>query len=568
MKIDKKKILSELKKKPTQGFRIAELTSRFKINEKAGQEEFQRLIDAWMKKGVLFKVKKHLYIHPNLLFGALSINKSGDGFVWVDERNEEFYVSPNLVRNALHGDIVLIGILAKKPSGRLKEAEVLDVVERADAVIVGIYQKKKKDRFAFVVPDDSRFRRDIFIRPNKSNKAQTGQKVVARIDTWEDPYLNPEGSIVEVLGFPHEKGVDILSVIRNFRIESTFPKAVQAECDALSLTIPESEIKKRLDCRAMDCVTIDPDDAKDFDDAVSLQTLENGNQLVGIHIADVSHYLQNLKKTEKEALKRATSVYLVDRVVPMLPEILSNTLCSLRPNEDKLTYSVFVELNAQAGIVDYEIRKTVIRSKYRLTYDQAQQIIAGTGSEIVSPAVASVIAQMQEIALKLRHLRQQSGSIDFDKPEPKFELDAEGHPVNVIRKDRLDSHKLVEDFMLLANRVVAEHIEKHSAKTHKQLPFVYRIHDKPPKEKLATFLNLVKGLGYDGKAREATPGDHSAYSPSFPRKTREDPGRIGRNQIDGKGRIFSRQYWALRPGIRSLYSLHVTDSPFSRCGCS
>jgi ribonuclease R len=430
----------------------------------------------------------------NHLVGKISVNRSGEGFVTVEGYEEDFYVAFSRMKTALNGDKVAIAILTKQ-KGRRKEADVVKVLERGLTRIVGTFEQNAD--FAFVVPDDIRIRRDLYIAKDAMGKAQNGQKVVAVLDVWEDESLNPQGRIIEVLGYPDEKGVDVLSVAKKHDLHFEFPKLVENECAAVADKISADTIKNRLDFRDETCFTIDPFDAKDFDDAVSLSILEDKNYLLGVHIADVSYYVKENTELDKEAYKRGTSTYLVDRVIPMLPEKLSNELCSLRPNEDKLTYSVFMKISSKGEVVDYDIAETVIHSKRRFTYEEVQEILKDNFDSSANTGHIETLQHMHALSKILSKKRSAEGSIDFDTPESKFTLDENGHPIDCYRKDRLDSHRLVEEFMLLANQTISRHIGSFTnGKTSRTYPFLYRIHDIPVKEKLENFVRLLKVFGY------------------------------------------------------------------------
>ncbi len=453
------------------------------------RDKIHDLLNTWVLKGIVHRNGKFHTYRANHLQGTLSINKAGDGFVTVEGYDEDFFVSSSRLRTALHGDtVIIVPVERRRQSGKRVEAEVLSVVQRATTLIVGTFELHRKT--GMVVPDDKRFRRDIYVDADRTAGAEAGQKVVVQLERWDDEFQSPEGSVVEILGFPHEKGVDVLSVVKAHDIHWQFPAPVENEIRMHPDRIPDTEIARRLDLRNHLTVTIDPFDAKDFDDAVSLEELGGGRCIVGVHIADVSYYVREGSPTDREAFKRGTSTYLVDRVIPMLPERLSNHLCSLVPHQDRLTYSVLMEIDDDANLLDYDIVESVIHSKRRFTYEEVQEIIEGKNSD--DGIVAASVRTMQSVAARLTQKRLNGGSIDFDTPETKFRLDDRGRPVECYRKERLQSHRLVEEFMLLANQVTAMHLGKMKQK----LPFLYRIHDKPVHEKLEKFLHLLAVLGY------------------------------------------------------------------------
>jgi len=490
----KQKILSLLQENPDKAFKGSEISRRLKIDE-SQVEMVQEGLNQLVASGAVAKNGKKYYAKAASLTGTLSVNKAGEGFVTVEGHPDDFFVLPSRLRTGLHGDTVAIIPLARRASGRRPEAEVIRIIRRRQERFIGTLHKDKE--FYWVVTDDPRMRHDIAIPVSKLHGAEVGQKVVAKIDQWEDEFKAPEGLITEVLGFPDEKGVDVLSVVKAHDIHFEFPARVMEENEKIDSMIPDAEIGRRLDFRAFQCFTIDPIDAKDFDDAVSLQIIEEG-YLLGVHIADVSYYVRERSEIDKEAYKRGTSTYLVDRVIPMLPEKLSNDLCSLRPHQDRLTYSVFAQLDSHGHLIDYDIVESIIHSHHRFTYEDVQTIIDDLALE-PDPGFKKNVLEMHKLSKILTQKRLNEGSIDFDTPESKFRLDDEGHPIECYRKDRLDSHRLIEEFMLLANQIVARHVGLfHSGNGKKSsYPFLYRVHDKPVQEKFENFLRLLKALGYD-----------------------------------------------------------------------
>ncbi|HLX12736.1 MAG TPA: ribonuclease R, partial [Bacteroidota bacterium] len=374
------------------------------------------------------------------------------------------------------------------PHSDLPEGEIVEILERANNPIVGVFQKSK--HFFVVVPDDNRLGVDVLIPKSATKGARAGQKVVAVIDDWESRGHNPEGHIEEVLGKSGEVRAEMASVARQYQLPAEFPKDVLAEAEKITEIIPLEEIKKRLDLRNEICFTIDPEDAKDFDDAVSFKALDGGDVELGVHIADVSHYVTEGSKLDREAYTRGTSVYLADEVVPMLPENISNNICSLRPRVDRLTYSIIMVLSPKGIVKDYTIEKSVIHSKRRFSYEEVQAVIeSGKGD------YADIIKQMHALSKVLLAKRMREGSIDFDSSEAKFKFDEEGKPTEIVKKERLDAHRLVEEFMLMANQVAAKHIGQPK-KEQNILPFVYRIHDSPDPTKMKDLAEFVQHLGF------------------------------------------------------------------------
>lgn len=487
----KKILIAFFKNHPSLKIKSKEIAKKLQIVDDHSYAELKHFLHTLTEEGFIIREGKR-YQFNNLahgkLIGVLQIVGEGDyGFVVLKDKNiKDVFVTGKNFNTAFDGDLVEISLIASR-RGKSLEGEVLTVVERKRNEIVGTLHKSNS--FFFIKPDDQKIHRDIYVAANKLLGAKAGDKVVAAEIEWKSPQQNPEGRVKEILGKAGSYDAEISSIAREFGLTYKFPKDVEKEADEFSEIILPAEIKKRLDLRKKIIFTIDPEDAKDFDDAVSIETLSNGNFQVGIHIADVSHYVHKGTKIYEEAVKRATSVYLVGKVIPMLPEILSNTICSLVPHKDRLTYSVIVEMTPRAKIVSYEIHKTVINSKRRFTYDEVQKIIdAGEGE------LWEEINLLNKIAHTLRTKRMSKGSINFFSPEVKFLLNKNGVPVEIKIKEVRDSHKLVEEFMLLANQIVATHVK--SNENIKPIPFVYRIHDLPDKEKIIEFARFVKSLGY------------------------------------------------------------------------
>ena len=487
----KKILIAFFKNHPSLKIKSKDVAKQLQIVDDYAYAELKHFLHALTEEGFIKREGKryqfNTYEHGKLI-GALQIVGDGDyGFVVLKDKNiKDVFVTGKNFNTAFDGDVVEISLIASR-RGKSLEGEVLRVVERKRNEIVGTLHKSNS--FYFIKPDDQKIHRDIYVAANKLFGAKAGDKVVGSEIEWKSPQQNPEGRIKEILGKAGTYDAEISSIAREFGLTYKFPKEVEKEAEEIPEIIPPAEIKKRLDLRSKVIFTIDPDDAKDFDDAVSIEILPNGNSQVGIHIADVSHYVREGTNIYKEASKRATSVYLVGKVIPMLPEKLSNTIFSLVPFKDRLTYSVIVEMTPRDKIVSYEIHKSVINSKRRFTYDEVQQIIDKGEGELWNE-----IDKLNKIAKTLRTKRMSKGSINFFSPEVKFGLDKNGVPVEIKIKEVRDSHKLIEEFMLLANQIVAEHVKPKENK--KSIPFVYRIHDLPDKEKIIEFARFVKSLGY------------------------------------------------------------------------
>jgi len=420
--------------------------------------------------------------------GKVDLTNDGSAFIVTDDELEtDIFVAPRKLRNALNGDRVKVYVYAKN-KGKHKEGEVIEILQRNKMEFTGIV--KLSERFAFFIPDDRKMMHDIFIPINELNGAKNGIKAIAEITDWPADAKNPIGRIKHILGAQGENDTEMNAILAEYGFPLSFPAEVEHESEEISDKITEQEIAKRRDFREVLTFTIDPFDAKDFDDAISFKYLENGNYEVGVHIADVSHYIIPDSALDKEALDRATSVYLVDRVIPMLPERLSNGLCSLRPKEDKLCFSAVFELDEDAYIINEWYGKTIIHSDRRFTYEEVQEIIENKAGDH-----AKEIEELNKLAYKLRERKFKNGAISFETTEVKFKLDETGKPTGVYVKERKDAHKLIEDFMLLANRKVAEHVSKMGKGKHKYT-FVYRVHDSPKPEALANFAQFAARFGY------------------------------------------------------------------------
>lgn len=421
--------------------------------------------------------------------GIIDFNQAGNAYVSVEGMKEDIFIHSKNVKDALQGDQVLIVTYHFK--GKKLEGSVLEVIKRNREEFVGTFQLINHKDFGFVVCDKKTINTDIFVPKGKIGGAKDGDKVVVRMVEWRQGEKNPEGEIVRVLGAPGEHETEIHSILAEYGLPYSFPEEVEREAEAIDREIREQEVAKRRDMRDICTFTIDPKDAKDFDDALSIQKLDNGNWEIGVHIADVSHYVVPGTLLDEEAYDRATSVYLVDRVVPMLPEVLSNEVCSLRPHEDKYTFSAVFELDENADVVKEWFGRTVIHSDRRFTYEEAQERIeTGTGD------LAEEILVMDRLAKILRKNRINNGAITFDRSEVRFNLDENNEPIGVYFKISKDSNHLIEEFMLLANRKVSEFISLNRKGQPTGNTFIYRIHDDPDPTKLEALRDFVSTFGY------------------------------------------------------------------------
>ena len=497
-----------------------------------------------------FQAQGATYYHQ----GVVDMASNGNAYVVCDDLDQDVFVPNNLLNKALHGDLVEVYVF---PRRREKlEGEITQVIERKRTTFVGVVQMQKN--FAFVVPTDRRMYTDIFVPKEDCNGAEDGDKVLVRITQWTSRANSPYGVVEKILGKPGEHNTEIHAILAEYGLPSQFPQEVEAYAQQLDTTIKEEEIARRRDMRGVLTFTIDPRDAKDFDDALSFRVLEDGNFEVGVHIADVSHYVQPGTILDDEAYQRATSVYLVDRVVPMLPEVLSNFACSLRPEEEKYTFSAIFELSPQAEVRNVWLGRTVIRSDARFAYEEAQAVIEAfdtpymevlsdfvmpdeisirpEGSYTVSKEIVEAILSLNAMAEILREKRMRAGAISFDKLEVKFFLDENNNPLGVYTKESKEANKLIEEFMLLANRKVAEYASKL------QKTFVYRIHDVPDEEKLLHMQGVISRFGYKLNLK-----DKKNISHSINHLLQEVHGKKEQNLVDTL---------AIRSMSKAAYSTH------------
>ena len=497
-----------------------------------------------------FQAQGATYYHQ----GVVDMASNGNAYVVCEDLDQDVFVPNNLLNKALHGDLVEVYVF---PRRREKlEGEITQVIERKRTTFVGVVQMQKN--FAFVVPTDRRMYTDIFVPKEDCNGAEDGDKVLVRITQWTSRANSPYGVVEKILGKPGEHNTEIHAILAEYGLPSEFPQEVEAYAQQLDTTIKEEEIARRRDMRGVLTFTIDPSDAKDFDDALSFRVLEDGNFEVGVHIADVSHYVQPGTILDDEAYQRATSVYLVDRVVPMLPEVLSNFACSLRPEEEKYTFSAIFELSPQAEVRNVWLGRTIIRSDARFAYEEAQAVIEAfdtpymevlsdfvmpeeisirpEGSYTVSKEIVEAILSLNAMAEILREKRMRAGAISFDKLEVKFFLDENNNPLGVYTKESKEANKLIEEFMLLANRKVAEYASKL------QKTFVYRIHDVPDEEKLLQMQGVISRFGYKLNLK-----DKKNISHSINHLLQEVHGKKEQNLVDTL---------AIRSMSKAAYSTH------------
>lgn len=499
-------ILSILKKDRNKSFNYKQIGAILDVNDASSRNQIIKKLAQLKAKEEIKEVDRGKFQIANSTeyhTGIFDAAQRGNGYVICDDFEDDIYIASNNVNKALNGDEVELYVYKRRKQGK-QEGEITKIIKRAKTEYVGIIQVHAKKNFAFVVVDGNKMKTDIFVPINKTMNAEDGDKVLVSMEEWPEKADSPNGKVLKVLGKAGEHNTEIHAILADYGLPYEFPKEVEDYANNIDLNIKPEEIAKRRDMRKDLTFTIDPKDAKDFDDALSFTVLENGNYEIGIHIADVSHYLQEGTVLDDEAYERATSVYLVDRVVPMLPEILSNGACSLRPHEEKYTFSAVFELNNKAEIKNEWFGRTVTYSDARFAYEEAQAIIENknntipaevslTGKEYkTDQAIADAVLKMDELAKIMRGKRMRDGAISFDKVEVKFNLDEESNPVGVFFKTSKDANKLIEEFMLLANRKVSEFVGKQKP----EKTFVYRVHDEPDESKLIALQGVVSKFGH------------------------------------------------------------------------
>ena len=497
-------ILSLLKKERNKAFNYKQIAAKLGVNDASSRNQIIKTLAKLAAKEEIQQVDRGKFkaiINTEYHSGILDLSPKGSGYIICDAFDEDVFIASNNINRALNGDEVEFYLYKRRKRGKL-EGEITGILKREKNEYVGVIQIHEK--YAFVIPDSAKMYKDIFVPINKTFKAEEGDKVLVRIEDWPENADSPNGKVMKVLGKPGEHNTEIHAILSEYGLPYEFPYEVEDYANKLNTSITKEEIANRRDMRKDLTFTIDPKDAKDFDDALSFTVLDNGLYEIGIHIADVSHYVKEGTVLDDEAYNRATSVYLVDRVVPMLPEILSNNACSLRPHEEKYTFSAVFKMNDKAEVKDQWFGRTVTYSDARFAYEEAQAIIESKTNEIPEEVsltgkayktdqnLANAILKLDELAKIMRKKRMKGGAISFDKVEVKFNLDADNNPEGVYFKTSKDANKLIEEFMLLANKKVAEFIGKQNPKK----TFVYRVHDEPDVSKLAALQNIVGRFGY------------------------------------------------------------------------
>ena len=496
-----KSVLDVFRNNPYSSFNYKQVAARLGIQDRASKDLISLIIGQLFKTEELIMSKRGKY-QVNVkspaytrevktsMTGTVDMKQTGKAYVIPEDKSEDVFIAATNTNHALHGDKVSVFLFPRRKGHKL-EGEIAEIIKRNKKQFVGTIETSKN--FAFLRPDNATMPVDIFIPNTKLNGAKNGQKVVVVITEWPAQSANPFGEVKEVLGKPGDNRVEMQSILAEIDFPLSFTPKAEKEASSFPDILPTDEIRKRRDFRQVLTITIDPEDAKDFDDAISLRPLEKGHWEVGVHIADVSYYVRPGTAIDEEAVERGTSVYMVGRTIPMLPEHLSNGLCSLKQGEDRLCFSAVFEMDETAKIYSEWFGKTVINSNRRFAYEEVQKIIESGQGEY-----AQEITVFNNIALKLREERFKKGSFNFETQEVKFKLDEKGRPIDIFLREMKDANKLIEDFMLLANRKVAEFIgKKHENQTVKT--FVYRVHDTPNAEKLETFTQFVERLGYKMK---------------------------------------------------------------------
>lgn len=472
---------------------IQELVSVFDINPDE-YRAFKKTLKTMEKEGLIFRTKKDKFALPErlgLITGKLQAHAKGFGFLIPEiEGEKDVFIPSSFINGAMNGDRILVQITREDKNGKKREGEVIQILERANTKIIGVYEDSKN--FGFVIAEDTRISQDIFISKKDRNGAKDGDVVVVEITKWPEKRRSPEGVVKEVLGQKGDKGLDILTIIKKYGLPEEFPPKVQAFASGIDEEIPLKEYKRRKDLRDVRMVTIDGEDAKDLDDAVSIERLDNGRYRLGVHIADVSHYVREKNPLDKEALKRGTSVYLIDRVIPMLPKKLSNGICSLNPKVDRLTLSCIMDIDSSGKVLEHEIVESVIRTNERMTYTDVTKILKDNDPELSKryDYLLDDFKAMEELCNILYKKRTKRGAIDFEFEESKIILNEFGKPIDIKPYEREIANRIIEEFMLVCNETVAEHM------FWSHLPFVYRIHEDPDEEKLEKFREFIYNLGY------------------------------------------------------------------------
>jgi ribonuclease R len=526
---------------PYRALNFRQVSSHLGLNDKASKELVKQILDSLSKKEIIIELNRGKYqlnqekmmelIPQNFVTGTVDMKQTGKAYIITPDLDEDVFIAYNNTGRALHGDKVKVHLFPKR-KGRKIEGQIVEILNRARLNFVGTMNVSGK--MGFLTPDDVTIPVDVMILPENLKGAKNGEKVVVKMTEWPEHAKNPMGEVIEVLGKPGDNEVEMKSILVNHNFPLSFPKAAENEAGKIKEIISREEISNRWDFRDVFTITIDPEDAKDFDDALSLRKEKEGIWEVGIHIADVSHYVKPGSAIDAEGYERGTSIYLVDRVIPMLPEKLSNMVCSLRPNEEKLCFSAVFMMNEKAEVLEEWFGKTIINSNRRYNYEEVQAMIEGGEGDYKDELMF-----LNGLAQKLRNERFKGGAINFHSVEVKFKLDENGKPLSTYIKENKEANWLIEEFMLLANRRVAEFIGKKKG-TRKPKTFVYRVHDEPNPEKLNRFTEFIAKLGYSMKT-----GSRKSMAHSFNRLF---------EQISGKGEENMIEAIAIRTMAKAEYS--------------
>lgn len=489
----KQTLISFMREEAYRPMDIQELVAVFDINPDE-YKPFKKALKSMEKEGLIVRTKKDKFALPErlgLITGKIQVHQKGFGFLIPEvEGEKDVFIPSSCMNGAMNNDKVIVQITRDDLNGKKREGEVSEVLERANTKVIGIYEDSRN--FGFVVPEDTRLNQDIFISKKDKLNAKNGDVVICEVTKWPEKRRSPEGIIKEVLGQKGEKGLDILTIIKKYGLPEEFSAKVLDYAENISEEIDEKEYKRRKDIRNLRMVTIDGEDAKDLDDAVSIERLDEDRFRLGVHIADVTHYVREKNPLDKEALKRGTSVYLIDRVIPMLPKKLSNGICSLNPKVDRLALSCFMTIDRNGKVLAHEIEETVIRTSERMTYTDVTKILRDNDEELINKYdyLVDDFKAMEELCTILRGKRMKRGAIDFEFEESKIILNEQGKPIDIKPYDRAIANRIIEEFMLVCNETIAEHMFWTNT------PFVYRIHEDPDEEKLEKFKEFVYNLGY------------------------------------------------------------------------
>lgn len=488
----KQALLSFMREQAYKPMDIQELAQVFDIN-KEEYKDFKKTLKAMEKEGIILRTKADKFGLPEkmgLVTGKLQVHQKGFGFVIPEDESKDIFIPSSFINGAMNGDKVIAKVVKEDINGKKREGEIIRILERANKTIIGVYENSKN--FGFVVPEDKRIQYDIFVSKTEKSGAKTDDVVIVEITEWPEARRNPEGRIIEVLGKKGDKGIDILTIIKKHGLPEEFPEKVESFAASIPEEIPNNEYVRRKDLRNVRMVTIDGEDAKDLDDAVSIEKLPNGNYKLGVHIADVSHYVKERNPLDKEALNRGTSVYLIDRVIPMLPKKLSNGICSLNPKVDRLALTCFMVIDKSGKVLEHEILESIIKTSERMTYTDVTKILRDKDEELIKryEYLYEDFKAMEELCDILHKKRMGRGAIDFNFEECKIILDKMGKPIDIKPYERAIANRIIEEFMLVCNETIAEYMYWAN------MPFVYRIHENPDEEKLSHFSEFIYNLGY------------------------------------------------------------------------